>query len=38
MSCFQDAECIDAPAPDVGAECPPCPSGYFADEAKCAGL
>ena len=38
MSCFQDAECIDAPAPEVGAECPPCPLGYFGDGAKCAGL
>ena len=38
VSCFQDAECIDAPAPEVGAECPPCPLGYFGDGAKCAGL
>ena len=38
VSCFQDAECIDAPAPEVGAECPPCPSGYFGDGSKCAGM
>ena len=38
VSCFQDATCIDAPAPEVGAECPPCPLGYFGDGAKCAGL
>ena len=38
VSCFQDAECIDAPAPQIGAECPPCPVGYIGDGSKCAGV
>ena len=38
MSCFQDAECIDAIAPEIGAKCPPCPTGYSGDGSKCAGM
>ncbi len=29
---------MDIPAPGVGAECGPCPNGYFGDGGKCAGM
>ena len=29
VSCFNDSTCTDIPGPGVGAECPPCPTGYM---------
>ena len=37
VSCFNDAPCIDIPAPGVGVECPPCPTGFVGDGSKCSG-
>lgn len=37
VSCFNDAICVDVPAPGVGATCPPCPDGYNGDGLACAG-
>ena len=30
-------DCVDVPAPGVGAMCGPCPQGYRGDGSKCAG-
>ena len=30
-------DCVDVPAPGVGAVCGPCPEGYRGDGSKCAG-
>ena len=37
VSCFQNADCDDAPAPMIGAICPDCPPGYQGDGEKCFG-
>ena len=37
FDCFEGVECEDVPAPGVGAECGPCPDGFYGDGAKCAG-
>ena len=37
LSCFQDAVCVDAPAPMTGVICPECPLGYDRDGQKCFG-
>ena len=37
FDCFEGVECVDVPAPGVGAMCGPCPDNYRRDEAKCAG-
>ena len=36
--CFNDVMCEDVPAPGVGAQCGPCPSGYVGDGEKCEGV
>ncbi len=36
-SCFVGVDCIDNPAPMVGANCSACPSGYDGDGRKCLG-
>ena len=35
--CFEGVECIDVPAPGVGAMCGPCPDGFIKDGDKCQG-
>lgn len=37
LSCFEGVECEDVPAPGVGAQCGPCPSGYDGSGDKCTG-
>ena len=37
MPCFEGVDCMDIPAPGVGAECGPCPEGYMEDQEKCIG-
>ena len=37
MPCFPGVECVDNPAPDVGATCGSCPEGYSENEGKCLG-
>ena len=37
-ACVDGVECIDVPAPGIGATCNgTCPEGYAADGVKCAG-
>ncbi len=36
--CFEGVNCIDVPAPGVGAECGMCPGGYVGDGEKCEGV
>ena len=35
--CFEGVECMDIPAPGVGAVCGACPLGYTGDGLKCYG-
>ncbi len=37
FDCFMSVDCVDVPAPGVGAVCGPCPRGYRGDGSKCAG-
>ena len=37
IQCFQGVECLDVPAPGVGAMCGECPEGYTGDGEKCFG-
>ena len=37
FDCFMSVDCVDVPAPGVGAMCGPCPPGYLGDGSKCAG-
>ncbi len=37
FDCFMSVDCVDVPAPGVGAMCGPCPKGYRGDGSKCAG-
>ena len=37
IQCFEGVECLDVPAPDVGAMCGVCPVGYTGDGEKCFG-
>ena len=37
IQCFDGVECMDVPAPGVGAECGSCPHGYTGDAMKCYG-
>ena len=37
FDCFMGVDCVDIPAPGVGAMCGPCPQGYLGDGSKCAG-
>ena len=38
VDCFGEIQCLDVPAPGVGAECGPCPSGFTGSGVKCAGM
>ena len=37
IECFEGVECMDVPAPGVGAVCGSCPPGYTGDSLKCYG-
>lgn len=37
IQCFDGVECMDVPAPGVGAVCGACPPGYTGDAQKCYG-
>ena len=37
IQCFEGVECLDVPAPGVGAVCGACPEGYTGDGEKCFG-
>ena len=37
IQCFEGVECLDVPAPGVGAMCGDCPDGYTGDGEKCFG-
>ena len=37
IQCFEGVECLDVPAPGVGAMCGVCPEGYTGDGEKCFG-
>ena len=37
ISCFDDGNCVDNPAPLTGATCGPCPTGLEGDGTKCVG-
>ena len=37
IQCFEGVECMDVPAPGVGAVCGSCPPGYTGDSLKCYG-
>ena len=37
IQCFEGVECLDVPAPGVGAMCGACPDGYTGDGEKCFG-
>lgn len=36
-ACFEGVTCTDNKAPEVGATCGPCPTGYAGDGSKCLG-
>ncbi len=38
IQCFEGVECMDVPAPGVGAVCGNCPPGYTGDSLKCYGI
>lgn len=38
IQCFDGVECMDIPAPGVGAVCGSCPEGYTGDTLKCYGI
>ena len=38
IQCFEGVECMDIPAPGVGAVCGSCPDGYTGDATKCYGI
>lgn len=38
IQCFEGVECMDVPAPGVGAVCSSCPEGYTGDATKCYGI
>ena len=37
IQCFEEVECLDVPAPGLGAMCGACPDGYTGDGEKCFG-
>lgn len=37
VECFKGVECLDVPAPGVGAECGACELGFTGDGLKCTG-
>lgn len=37
IQCFEGVECMDIPAPGVGAVCGACPEGYTGGATKCYG-
>lgn len=37
VECFNGVECLDVPAPGVGAECGACNVGFTGDGLKCTG-
>ena len=38
LICFDGVECMDVPAPGVGATCGPCPPGYSGNGLNCIGM
>ena len=38
IECFNNSQCTDNIAPDVGGTCPPCPSGFTGNGTICAGM
>ena len=38
LTCFTGVECMDVPAPGMGATCGPCPAGYSGDGLNCIGM
>ena len=38
IQCYVETDCRDVPAPGVGAECGPCPSGFTGQDEKCLGM
>ena len=38
IQCFSAMDCLDVPAPGVGAVCGPCPEGFNGDGEKCNGI
>ena len=38
IQCFEGVECMDIPAPGVGAVCGACPDGFTGDATKCYGI
>ena len=35
--CYEGVDCLDIPAPGLGAECGPCPTGFTGNGSKCFG-
>ena len=38
IECFSGVECFDVLAPNVGAMCGPCSTGFTGDGEKCSGI
>ena len=38
LQCYDESSCVDIPAPGVGAECGPCPTGFTGQGDKCFGM
>ena len=36
--CYEGVDCLDVPAPGMGAECDSCPPGLTGDGSKCFGI
>ncbi len=38
IECFSGVECLDVPAPGVGATCRACPNGFTGNGLRCYGI
>ena len=36
--CYEGVDCLDIPAPGLGADCGPCPPGLTGNGSKCFGM